>query len=72
MTEGKTEFCWLLETKVGDRPAWFKGKSLHGSGPEYTFDANEAVKFSSKEEAEASRGMKSPFHKYVALEHGFG
>ncbi len=39
-------------------------------GKYFDFDANEARKFTSKEDAEANN--KSPYHKYVAMEHGFG
>lgn len=66
----ETRFAWLLETTVDSRPAWFKDKHLHSGRPEYTFDANEAKQWATKEEAEAAN--KSPFHKYTATEHGFG
>lgn len=61
--------AWLLETIVDGQPAWYKGKALHSSLPEYTFDANEATKFDSKSHAEASSAMQSPWHKYTATEH---
>lgn len=35
--------AWLLETEVSGRIAYFKGKHGHGSGPEYTFDANSST-----------------------------
>lgn len=67
--------AWLLETLVvpnghtGTRIAYFKGKHLHSGLPEYTFDANEALQFDSKESAEAH--PKSPYHEYTATEHAW-
>ena len=61
--------AWLLETTIDGRPAWFKGKMLHSGKSECTFDSTEAVKFATKEQAEAAPAMKSPYHKYIATEH---
>lgn len=62
----KDETAWLLETSVNGRPAWFKGKDANGA-PEYTFESTEAVKYTSREEA----NMANKTHSlgYEATDH---
>lgn len=67
-----TEFTWLLEFEENGVIHYYKGKGLHSSKPEWTLDPNEAGRFNTQEEADEGVKHHSLFHKYKAVEHGFG
>lgn len=61
------EFGWLIEFREANRPTWWDGRGPNTS----TNDANDAIRFSRKQDAERVASLGFMKRKYIITEHSW-